>query len=373
MIKLDLQMEAKRPGKVLYLTNLFPTKSKPAFGTFVKVSSDAMRKLGWDVEVLALPEFGSGLVGYLRFYLRSFLSLLNFSGIVYVHYVSHSAPPAIAASLINRRLRIALHYHGSDAFPESGEGAVRRAFKSLTCRMANSAAIAVVAPSAGFLENLRNHFGLRGMFLAVSPSGGVDSTLFDRCHSRERSTDVVFAGRMIEGKGGGLAARVANAVLDAIPGTSALFVGEGPERLAMEHELQKHVASGRARFVDLLAPRDLAVSFNDSKILLFPSTRKGESLGLTWIEAGMCGVAPLILNNGVTEKLIPDELRGELVADSEETMVLLATKLLTVPARRNEIMDTLTNELRHTYSQENVAMRLDELFRELTLSSDPQQ
>lgn len=354
---------SRRKGNVIYLTNLFPTAAKPTFGTFVKASSDAMRRLGWDVEVLALPAFGTGLHGYLKFYFVSTLRLLRFNGIVYVHYVSHSALPAMFARQLNRRLRIILHYHGSDAFPEAEEGSWRRTVKGLVCRLANASAMAVVAPSAAFLENLRGRFALNTQHLAVSPSGGIDGTVFSPNSRNERHNDLIFAGRMIAGKGGLTAAKVVRAVLGTRPEAKALLVGEGPERQLMETELGPLIASGSVRFVGLLPPSELAARLSESKIFLFPSSRKGESLGLTWIEAGMCGAVPIVLRNGLTEKLVPKELRGDLVAESEERMIALAKKLLSNPQRRDEIATMLREKLTNEYAQENVAANLEELFR----------
>lgn len=290
------------------------------------------------------------------------MSLIRFDGIVYVHYVSHSVPPALAARFFNRRLRTVLHYHGSDAFPEVGEGATRRALKWLICKMGNASAAAVLAPSASFLGNLQKRFDLANTYVAVSPSGGVDTNVFNPSNLEAPLISIVFAGRMIEGKGGLQAARVASKVLDAIPAANALFIGEGPERRAIESELRRHEISGRVRFEDLLPPRDLAKRFRDCRVLLFPSSRKGESLGLTWIEAGLCGAIPLVLKNGVTEKLIPEQLRGELVAASEEVMVGQAIELLLNPERRKKIASLLMTELEFSYSRENVSKRLDELL-----------
>lgn len=345
--------------KITYVANLFPSRKNPSFGTFVKNSSDDLAKRGWQTETIVLPEFGSGLKGYALFYASAFTKLLKQRHPVYVHYVSHSAPPVILAKLFNWKLPIILHYHGSDGFPESSEGLARRALKRLVCNSANLLASVVIAPSNGFLARLRSSYSLEGKHSFVSPSGGVDTDVFHDTASEPRSLDLAFAGRMIEGKGGMEAAHISLRVLRTRADSTALFVGAGPEREQMQLLLAEYIASGRVRFLPALPQAELAQVYRTARIFLFPSTRKGESLGLTWVEAAMCGALPLVLRNGITENLLPPEMSQQLSAQGVDMLAERTLYFLADGAARDDAVATIQSTLAMDYSSDEVSSKLD--------------
>ncbi|WP_295380116.1 glycosyltransferase family 4 protein [uncultured Stenotrophomonas sp.] len=351
--------QIKLVKRITYLANLFPSEAKPAFGTFVKTSCDGLTGLGWMTDVIALPSFGGGVKGYARFYASAFLSLCRQQQPVYVHYVSHSAPPAILAKLFNWKLPIILHYHGSDGFPEVDERSVRRLMKRAVCSVSNSLAAAIIAPSDSFLERLRAHYALDGKTTFVSASGGVDASVFYGDPASERAVDLLFAGRMIPGKGGIEAALAARDVLYTRSDATALFVGTGPERARMEEILTDYIPSGRARFLPALPQPALADLYRECKVFLFPSSRQGESLGLTWVEAAMCGALPLVLRNGITENLLPAQLADTLSAPCPEQLGTKALAFLDDASARRLAAGELQSAVAHNYSSEHVSAALD--------------
>lgn len=345
--------------RITYLANLFPSEAKPAFGTFVKTSCDGLARLGWMTEIIALPQFGGGVKGYARFYASAFLALCRQRQPVYVHYVSHSAPPAILAKLFNWKLPIILHYHGSDGFPEVDEGSARRLIKRVVCSVSNALASAIIAPSDGFLERLRARYALDGKTTFVSASGGVDASVFYGDPASERAVDLLFAGRMIPGKGGIEAALAARDVLCARGDATAVFVGTGPERARMEEILDEYLSSGRAQFLPALPQSALADLYRECKVFLFPSSRQGESLGLTWVEAAMCGALPLVLRNGITENLLPAQLADTLSALCPEQLGTKALTFLDDAGARRLTATKLQSALAQDYSSEHVSAALD--------------
>jgi glycosyltransferase involved in cell wall biosynthesis len=352
-------VSSEKLKKITYVANLFPSKENPSFGTFVKNSRDDLARRGWQTETIVLPEYGSGLKGYALFYASAFKKLLNQEHPVYVHYVSHSAPPVVLAKLFNWKLPIILHYHGSDGFPESSEGTVRRALKRLVCNSANLLATVVIAPSNGFLARLRSSYSLKSKRSFVSPSGGVDTSVFHDTASELRSIDLVFAGRMIPGKGGMEAAQVSLQVLRALEDSTALFVGTGPEREQMQVLLAEHIASGRVRFRPALPQAELAGIYRAARVFLFPSTRKGESLGLTWVEAAMCGALPLVLRNGITENLLPPAMNQQLSAQGVEMLAERSLHFLADGPARDHAVASVQSALAMDYSADEVSSKLD--------------
>ena len=196
---------------ITFVANLYPTDEKPFIGTFVKNSVEEFKSLGLAVKTLVLPQFGSGITGYLKFYVTTCYQMSRYQGTAYVHYISHSAPPIILAKALNPSLRVVLHYHGSDAFPEKHEGRLRCWIKRKICCLANKAASQIVVPSNFFAKKIADRFSINVDDIVISPSGGIDLSVFypDKTKTISNIKSILFAGRMIEGKGCLIAAETA--------------------------------------------------------------------------------------------------------------------------------------------------------------------
>lgn len=350
--------------KIVIVTNLYPTARRPYFGTFVRNFHEDLVGRGWEADLFALPRFGSGIVGYIRFYLSVFLFLIRSSGLVYVHYVSHSALPVVIARLFNNRLKIVCHYHGSDAFPESNEGGLRCWAKSIICKAANKIASVLVVPTEMFKQRLIDAYK-PNLPVFVSPSGGVDEAVFFSNEKNNDSLRVCFAGRMIPGKGALVAARLMNRLSSEVPGVKGVLIGDGDEREGVEAILQSASCDG----IHILPPMgqpQLADEFRSSSIFLFPSTRTGESLGLTWVEAALCGALPLVMKNGVTESLIPEALIYELVAHDEEDLYKKLYDFSSDRSRRDAVVKQLREDLSLKYGKDKVGESLSNMLSKLS-------
>ena len=104
-----------------------------------------------------------------------------------------------------------------------------------------------------------------------------------------------FVGRLDVGKGW-------DVLLDAFhslnqDGTfddlSLLVVGDGKERSQFEERVVKYGLSDKIVHYPLLPQEKLNLIYNAIDVFCFPTTRKGESLGLVGLEAMACG-APII-------------------------------------------------------------------------------
>lgn len=349
--------------RLAIVTNLYPTEQRPYFGTFVKNFHEDLVGRGWETKLFALPQFGSGVVGYLRFYLSVFVFLVKNDGLVYVHYVSHSAPPVVAARLFNKRIKVVCHYHGSDAFPEFNEGVIRRWLKEIVCKIANRISNVLVVPTGVFKKRLVEAYKPKPPVF-ISPSGGVDESIFFSTNKNNDRLKVCFAGRMIRGKGAPVAARLIGRLSSLISNVQGVLVGDGEEREEVEAIL-RDILSGEVKVLPPKSQLELADIFRSSSIFLFPSTRSGESLGLTWVEAALCGALPLVLKNGVTESLIPQAFSDELVAHDEEDLYQKLHALALDRDRREVIVESLRESLSFQYGSETVGEGLSSMLREL--------
>ena len=125
---------------------------------------------------------------------------------------------------------------------------------------------------------------------------------------------LLFAGRMIEGKGAVAAARCVRTLVESGHPISATFIGDGPRAHLVDRELAACSALSLKRQSHLDQP-GLAQAMRGADLLLFPSLH--ESLGLTMIEAVFCGALPVVRDNGAMREILPTDIADELIADSE--------------------------------------------------------
>ncbi|GAB3376498.1 hypothetical protein GCM10027567_16530 [Spongiibacter taiwanensis] len=357
--------------EVIYITNMYPSEERPYYGTFVQNSFKKITQLGRYAAVIALNNNKSKLMSYIFFYCKTFSRLVRFDGIAYIHYVTHSAPPALVAKLFNPKLKIILHFHGSDAFPEKNEGNFRRKIKKIIAKSAIRLSYKIVVPSDEFKGKIVEAYGIDGGAVFVNASAGVDASLFKKGARKQRSADesskkILFVGRMIDGKGALLFARILAEIFklpEMSTGVSVTFVGQGPEKQSAQKILENHIASGSVGFVDFVSQAELVRYYQEADIFIFASTREGESLGLVLIEAIFCGAVPIALRNVAASSILKSDSSGFLVAESENDMKEKLVKLLRLKREELELINSELIEENKKYDAEQVGLSLNEILQ----------
>ncbi|HEY2371517.1 MAG TPA: glycosyltransferase [Gaiellaceae bacterium] len=249
--------------RVLIVTNMYPTPTEPAFGSFVKDQADDLRSLGLDVEEVAFDgrarstEYGRA-VGVVR---RT-LSAGRFD-IVHAHYGLSGA----VAALARPRVPLVTTFHGDDY-----QGPAWQRWIS----------IAVARRSAAIMVSERGRRRLFTRHAAVIPMG-VDTKLFTPVEQAD-------ARRRLGWDEEGHYALLAGARRNPVKG-AALFDA------AVEHvpELRGVTLEGFSR-------ADVAFALNAADVLVVASTREGspvtvrESLACTTpVVAVPVGDVPTVL------------------------------------------------------------------------------
>lgn len=339
------------------VTNLYPTQEKPYFGTFVRQSAEAISEICKNVNVISLTQFGTGPSGYIKFYWRAFKETLKCDDIIYVHYVSHSSIPILLSKFFNRKLIIILHFHGSDAFPELYEGRLRKYIKYVICKLAISKSNKIVVPSEYFKNKMMSKFKLASPPI-VSPSGGVDDAVFYRPITKKSAIDgklrILFASRMIDGKGSEFAAKLALEIAQLFDNIEFNFIGSGDRYICTKQILLPLIKNGQCYLGESVSQLELANYFKESDIFLFPSTREGESLGLVLVEAMSCGAVPIAFNNGACSEI----LSQELIANTEEEFKLILVRVINEIHMKDTKHETYFNNISKSFGKLSVAKKL---------------
>ena len=110
--------------RVLAVTNLYPTESSPAPGTFVASQIDSLRQLGVEVELLHVDRFAGGRRVY-RSLARDVLQAVNETEPDLVHVMYGG----VMADVVTRKIRdrpVLVSFCGTDVLGTGGRGVIDR-------------------------------------------------------------------------------------------------------------------------------------------------------------------------------------------------------------------------------------------------------
>ncbi len=352
--------------KINFVSNLYPSREKPFKGTFVRNVLEGFQNRGCEVSLIALQENGNGklrkLLDYLKFTWQTFYSGLRSEGgqVHYVHYTSHSSLGLILASFFKPKenLFIVSNVHGSDIIPDSS-GFFSKVKIFISQKILNISAV-VVSPSGYFKEVLFEHYGVSPEKVIVSPSGGVDdSVFFPSSVEGKKEFTFGYVGRLEEGKGIFDLLNAFSSIKQEVPEATLLLLGSG----SCESRLNKVMSSMAG--VTLLqgkSQKELASIYQSLKFLVFPS-KLSESLGLIPIEAMMCGVPVVSSNIGATKDYILSDMSKLSFepGNVEELKVVLKVATGMAELEYSNLVE-LAKETANEYSSSKV---IDALYQEL--------
>ena len=305
---------AAQQQSILIITNMYPDAADPSKGVFVQNIAGKLQEEFACCDVVALGNARSSLgkaLAYLRFYSRATRRMVaERKSLVYVHYAAHCGPPVLVARVFGGARRLVVHTHGSDVVPERNASALFNYLKLTFARALLRRAVTVVVPSPYYREVVMDMSGLDSDRILVSPSGGIDLSVFhpkgDK-HPRE-TIKLGFIGRLTEDKGTLDFLEMLRALREKGLPAQAVIVGNGSQAAAVEAAAQRE-AIMHLRFLD--QPK-LAGIYRDIDLFVFPTRRDSESLGLVGLEAMACGTPVLAYSGAGPATYIENGVNGYL-------------------------------------------------------------
>jgi glycosyltransferase involved in cell wall biosynthesis len=354
--------------KILVVSNLYPDDVDPAKGVFVKNIVGSLRDEGVNVDLVVLSNFKGklkGLVAYIDFYLSAILRILRGEyKVAYVHFVSHSALPVLIAKLVGKKIALVCHVHGADVQPETTTNDLYARVIRKISSLAVSNAYKIIVPSVYYTQVLKTVYGVDPQKIFVSPSGGVNLEVFNPASKREDSFElsIGYVGRLIQDKG----------ILDFLSllrelkysGSKArgIIVGDGP----LLSRIEEAMAELNITYIQRLGQSELVDVYNDMDLFIFPTTRKGESLGLVGLEAMACGVPVVAYKGNGPETYIENGKSGFLVDAGNVQLLTEKVKEYSgmSPAQRKRL-STRSQEIAKEYGSEKVRKELVAFFKDI--------
>lgn len=285
---------------------MYPTRKQPGYGIFVKNIADGLTRFT-EVQVVTkavIAGRGKSLLSkifkYIRLYFDIAVRFFKNYDAIFLHYPNHVVPLMRLLYAFKRPLLI-INFHGEDLlFDDYNQWLGKQMM-----RFARYASVLIV-PSDYFREEAIRR-GLPPSKIHVSPSGGIDESLFYPVKTRKHSRNELhlgFIGRLEEGKG-------IYEFMDAIDRMNcpvrATVIGYGP----LLDEVESR-ANDKLRVIGGVPQNELPRFYSDFDLFIFP-TKKQESLGLTGIESMACGTPVVGSDIGGIPTYLQDGYNGYLV------------------------------------------------------------
>ena len=285
--------------KILVLSNMGPNKRHPNYGVFVKNFCENLTDEGIDYEWIYIKKPKNKLdkaIKYSVFFLKSFFTATTKKyDYIYVHYISITSIPVLFVKKI-KKIKIISNIHGSDIVPEN-----KRQEKSLRySRLLMSESDKIVVPSEYFKIFIESKYKkeIYKTPIYIYPSGGIDVSIFypikdkkiiyEKYSFSDNVKYIGYCGRIEKNKGLQTLLEGYRILLQKDNGIDLIIVGEG--NYLEEFKLNAKELSSRIHYFPMLPQNDLNIVYNGMDAFIFPTERKGESLGLVAIEAMACGV-----------------------------------------------------------------------------------
>lgn len=302
--------------KVTVISNMFPSETSPNYGIFVQNFIDNLStQSDFIVNKIVITGKGQGLVSkiikYFNFFSRVIVALSKDDvDLYYVHYANHSLLPFL---LMPKRIKKCIvNFHGGDLFPENFYARlISKLTKQIVCKCKG-----VVVPSMYFKQEVSEKIGVDKNLIFVSPSGGINNNVFfheERIQFEMPSVvRIGYLGRLDKGKGFELIIPLAKMIQKSNISFAFSIIGGGS---LMQQYIEKVNSLGLGdyfKFHGMQSHSKIPELLKELDVFIFPSYRRGESLGLVGLEAMACGIPVIGSDSGGISSYINDGINGFL-------------------------------------------------------------
>jgi glycosyltransferase involved in cell wall biosynthesis len=124
---------------------------------------------------------------------------------------------------------------------------------------------------------------------------GIDFKDIERIRAAGKTSEIIYAGRLLGHKNVNLLISALQFVKREIPDVRTIIIGDGPEYMKLKHLAMDLGLHESIKFTGFLENYDEVISLmKSSKVFVMPSTREG--FGIAALEANACGL-PVVTSN----------------------------------------------------------------------------
>lgn len=358
--------------KILMLTNMYPSKKYPHYGTFVKNTEDILTDIGFKVDTIKISKHDNKIIrllSYILFCLSYFFHAFKKYDFVYIHYISHSSIPVVMFYKLFPKKNIILNVHGNDIIADRGLDFKNRGRSVKALKICSK----VIVPSSYFKEVLIKNYEIDEEKIYIFPSGGIDNTLFNEDLSCDEAKEKVnldntrkyigMVSRIERDKGYDVLVQAFNNISEAYSDYDLLIIGTGDEDEYLDSIIDECNLKDRVIRVPFVTQKKLVYYYKAMDLFVLPSKRRSESLSLVGLEAFSAGTLSVI-NTMYGPKEYANK-RNSICYESEDAAVLsdAINKALKLS---NEEKNTIIENAKKTalkYDKSNMKSILENIFK----------
>lgn len=322
----------------------------PRYQTLAYDGGILPRLRGNPARALQLPFFAAAMLRAARKLIREWKP-----DVVHAHWI---IPQGLAACVAARnRAPVLCTGHGTDlhglqAFP----------FRSLkTWTLKHCRAVTVVSEDlAGLVGQLAPETPT-----TVIPMGTDLQSLFvpPQDPAERRDDEILFVGRLVEGKGLTLLVEAFAMVRESMPRSRLTIVGDGPLRAAIEVRVRRLGQEAHVELVGAVPQRRLPEFYRRAALAVFPSAREG--FGLVVTEAMGCGCPVIASDLPALRARIETGVTGILAApDDTAAFARAMDQLLGNAALRHGLSSAALDVARSNFDWPAIAERYWKAIRQ---------
>ncbi|MDM1444008.1 glycosyltransferase family 4 protein [Myroides odoratimimus] len=329
-------------GKVFLVSNMYPNKDYPYYGIFVEnfskmiSNSDSYKVSGKAVIRGKSSGVFEKIINYIFFFSQIIIKgLFTSYDIIYVHYFKYSIYPTFFLKVLFRGKKLVYNFHGSDLIKDNADSFELSSFKIRILRKSD----AIVVPSLYYKELIISKIPEIKEKLFVSPSGGVNKEVFHPISEFKFNECITlgYIGRLDVRKGVELFISSLSDLKQKKYDFNAFIVGNGTLRDEYLHMVDELNLKDEVVFIDSQPQKRLCEFYNMFDLLIFPTYRKSESLGLVGLEALSCGTPVLGTEIGEIKNYLEEGVNGFLFKErdiNELTSKIIHYKRLSIEEKR---------------------------------------
>lgn len=359
---------------VLIVSNMFPDKKNPSYGIFVSRFCKQLEQLDVSYDKAVMNKGINKIrkvLNYIKFYCETFIKCLLYKyDVVYIHYASHSSAPVLAANRFKKQ-NIVVNVHGSDVVPENKK---QEKMQKYTCDILKCSN-AVVVPSEYFCQYVSKKYDYKKDKIYVYPSAGIDNNIFYPFKDEKRVScirefnlslnklKIGYIGRISASKGWDTFVKAVSFIND-YDNFEFILVGTGSEDAKLDELIQKCQLKNSIIRFPLLSQVELAKMYNCLDVLIFPTEREGESLGLVAVEAMACGTPVVSSDFAAPKYYIEDGVNGyKFEMGNEYALSQLILKFAQITSKEIDMLKQGALNTAQYYYVDNIINRLNKIFK----------
>ncbi|MBL4910773.1 MAG: glycosyltransferase family 4 protein [Alteromonadaceae bacterium] len=307
--------------KICFISNLFPSKKDPSFGSFVGLSYQQLKDMGYKLEdpivINARMSRFKKLIAYVIFFFSGVNALIKEScDFFYFHYLTYSTL-CLLPILPFKRVSYVINIHGDDLV---GDRLIHK-IMGFPSPYILKHAIAIVVPSAFFKRRLLiMHDFVDDKKVIISESSGFNEKIFFPKKTLSKSEKKIHFGyisRIDEGKGWELMLEALQKLKlnnpEQFKRTTLSVYGAGSQVEQFNAMIHQFGLENVVTYYGPLAQSELGDKYRSFDYFLFPTRR--ESFGLVAVEALACGIPVICSHIEPLTDFISDKANGYLFQD----------------------------------------------------------